>query len=239
MADNISPKGAGLVPSDDSNSPRQSGQHPLSCTHCRQRKVKCNKIHPCSPCQRSSLECVFPERARHPKKKKNGAKPTNEELLARLNRMEQLIGRMEGEGSTKDETTQLSRPTTAYADKIEASNHVKTEVGAKDGSASPSDGLNRYIGGNFWRSLTGEVGHTQRTQLGFADLPNRYRSRASAKLLMMRQTERTNPHNPNTPLQIPKITIPQTSLAQRSALHETSAFCILLLVTSQTSASYT
>ncbi|KAL9097653.1 MAG: hypothetical protein Q9163_006321 [Psora crenata] len=148
-----------MVHREDSNSPRQNGQqHPLSCTHCRQRKVKCNKIHPCTPCQRSSLDCIFPERARHTKKKKSGSKATNEELMARLNRMEQLIGKMEGEGKTvKEEAIHSSGPPAASPTKLTRSNPHDGGIHPNDGSGSPSDGLNRYIGGNFWRSLTSEA----------------------------------------------------------------------------------
>ncbi|EEU45290.1 uncharacterized protein NECHADRAFT_13054, partial [Fusarium vanettenii 77-13-4] len=33
---------------------------PRSCIHCRQRKIKCDRQHPCCQCVRSKLECVFP-----------------------------------------------------------------------------------------------------------------------------------------------------------------------------------
>ena len=159
MADNTPPLGSAHIQSDESSSPRQNGQqHPLSCTHCRQRKVKCNKIHPCSPCQRSGLECFFPERVRHPKKKKNGSKTTNEELLARLARMEQLIGKMEGDGKgIKEESPQVYSPPAAHLERRRRANTSDGGASGLDGPASPSDGLNRYIGGNFWRSLTSEV----------------------------------------------------------------------------------
>ena len=35
---------------------------PLSCTNCRERKVKCDRASPCVPCRKNGLECVFPAR---------------------------------------------------------------------------------------------------------------------------------------------------------------------------------
>ena len=149
----------GIPPRKDASSTRTSGQHPLSCTRCRQRKVKCNKSQPCLPCQRLGIECVFPERARHPKKKKDGAK-TNEELLARLSRMEQLIGKMEGDGKLgaqhePERTRSPPRIVTTEQPKRESVDDGRDLERQK--STTPSDSLDRYIGSSFWRSLTSEV----------------------------------------------------------------------------------
>lgn len=81
-----------------SNRAADAKQHSLSCTHCRQRKIKCDKVHPCSPCSRSGLACVFPERVRHPKKKSGKSKAENDELVRRLSRMDELIERMKVNG---------------------------------------------------------------------------------------------------------------------------------------------
>ena len=45
----------------------------LSCTSCRQRKVKCDKISPCNPCQKTGLECIFPVRRVRASKKQRGS----------------------------------------------------------------------------------------------------------------------------------------------------------------------
>ena len=144
--------------SNTSIMPKHAGQNPLSCTHCRHRKVKCNRIHPCLPCQRLGLECVFPERAKSAKKKRNGTKATTEELLARLSRMEQLIGTMEGDVTNVKEEPKQSPPlNTACAELPRKSSLSSNATKDHEGSASPTDGLNRYIGSTFWRSLTSEV----------------------------------------------------------------------------------
>lgn len=133
--------------------------HLLSCTNCRKRKVKCNKATPCSACERSSLQCVFPNRARLPRGRTGGAKATNVELLRRLNKLEELLEK--GNLDRKDKPARTSG----------ASPDVKEPEAARKPSASPSqtpgeramsssssdDVLNRYMGTHFWKSLTNEV----------------------------------------------------------------------------------
>ena len=134
-------------------------QHALSCTHCRQRKIRCDKVHPCAPCQRSSLECVFPERVRHPKKKRSGSKTTNDELVQRLGRMEELIEKMKTEGKdfsgNKVAQDRGSRSPSMPQISREASHGSRSQDDG--GSDATGEGTTRYIGGSFFRSLTNEV----------------------------------------------------------------------------------
>ena len=158
MADFPSPSEGAQSQRSGSIGSKQAGQYPLSCTHCRQRKVKCNKVLPCLPCQRLGLECIFPDRARNPKKKRSGTRTSNEELLARLSRMEQLIGRMEGDGkSIKEEPKHSPTPIAASTEQTRKSSADDVQLGEKDETTPPSDGFNRYIASGFWRSLTSEV----------------------------------------------------------------------------------
>ena len=137
---------------------RNPPQQPLSCTHCRQRKIKCDKKYPCSQCSRSNLSCVFPERARHPKKKTATSKATNDELMRRLGRMEELIEKMKVDG--KDVNRKKSVEDGSMSPDTSSPRHT-SEVqspGSISGPDQALDGMNRYIGTHFWRSLTSEVG---------------------------------------------------------------------------------
>lgn len=173
MADRgqLSPTGISPHAQGRKSPPRQGTVHPISCTHCRQRKIKCDKIHPCSPCQRSSLECVFPERARHPKKKKTGGKATNDELLVRLSRMEQLIGQLEGDEKTVNEGRRKGSQAveTGDAPLVKRETPPERRVSREDSQASQGstadNNFNRFIGGSFWRSLTNEVNVNQCKEL--------------------------------------------------------------------------
>lgn len=135
---------------------RNPVQQPLSCTHCRQRKIKCDKKYPCLPCSRSNLDCVFPERARHPKKKSASSKATNDELMRRLGRMEELIEKMKVEG--KDINGKKLVEDASPSPDTSSSRH--TSEARSPGSNGPDpaeDGMSRYIGTHFWRSLSSEV----------------------------------------------------------------------------------
>ena len=160
------PSGTALSPTSGLRNPTQ---YPLSCTHCRQRKIKCDKKHPCSPCSRSNLNCVFPERARHPKKKSAGSKATNDELMRRLGRMEELIEKMKVEGKDFNGKKVVEDDSTSP----DTSLSRRTSEARSPGSNGPDpveDGMSRFIGTNFWRSLSSEVGSNtlmcQRNQLG-------------------------------------------------------------------------
>lgn len=142
----------GPTPSPGSSAPRRPSQQPLSCTHCRQRKIKCDKIHPCTPCQKSSLNCIFLERVRHPKKRQNESKVANDELLRRVARMEELIGKMKDEGKDVN-----GLKTDKYGSASPESMQTKRELseGAKSSNSNGSD-VNRFIGSAYWRSLTND-----------------------------------------------------------------------------------
>ncbi|CAG9989104.1 unnamed protein product [Clonostachys byssicola] len=49
----------GGIEPDTSNVPIRTVQK-LSCDQCRQRKVRCDRVDPCGPCSRKSLECTYP-----------------------------------------------------------------------------------------------------------------------------------------------------------------------------------
>jgi len=65
--------------------------NPRSCVTCRKRKVKCDKLHPCSNCARANIECIFPNPGRAPRKIKKPTDGRDTELLARLKRLEGVV----------------------------------------------------------------------------------------------------------------------------------------------------
>ena len=156
MADNLQHPTSGTAPSPTS-AHRNPTQHPLSCTHCRQRKIKCDKRYPCSPCSRSNLTCVFPERARHPKKKPASSKATNDELMRRLGRMEELIEKMKVEGKDLNGLKIVKEDSTS-PDTSRSRHTSEARSPASNGPDPAEDGMNRFIGAYFWRSLSSEVG---------------------------------------------------------------------------------
>ena len=47
--------------------PPQPPLKPRSCVTCRSRKVRCDKLSPCSNCRRADIPCVFPSADRPPR----------------------------------------------------------------------------------------------------------------------------------------------------------------------------
>ena len=141
----------------------KSTTHLLSCTNCRKRKVKCNKTQPCSACDRSSLTCVFPNRARLPRGRTGGSKTTNVELLRRVNKLEELLDKASGEANhdSTASSAQLSPMSPSGHANGSQSVDMKPISTAQDSVSSHpvrDEALNRYIGRNFWKNLTYEVG---------------------------------------------------------------------------------
>lgn len=60
----------------------------FSCFPCRQRKVRCDRRHPCSPCARMGKECSFVAPLRG---KRRGKRAPKEGLHAKLQRYEELL----------------------------------------------------------------------------------------------------------------------------------------------------
>ncbi|KAI5458078.1 hypothetical protein BGZ63DRAFT_416526 [Mariannaea sp. PMI_226] len=118
----------------------------LSCSSCRHRKTKCDKIQPvCTQCSRFNFECVYP--ARKPTRRAPRLKQA--ELLDRISRLESIVGQadpgklrqLEDELNTADFPTEL------------APEKALSEPGLK----SPSKSMERYLSGDFWGHLCAEV----------------------------------------------------------------------------------
>lgn len=73
----------------------------LSCEACRQRKVKCDKLSPCTSCVRLGFQCVPVERARLPRgrtrKTPEHAHGSDKELAERVAKLEQLLKQVAAE----------------------------------------------------------------------------------------------------------------------------------------------
>jgi hypothetical protein len=66
----------------------ESELHPFSCILCKQRKIRCDKHHPCQNCTKARAQCIF----RAPAPPRRGKrKPPEANLLARLKRYEDML----------------------------------------------------------------------------------------------------------------------------------------------------
>lgn len=72
--------------------PTTPTRKPLSCTSCRQRKIKCDKADPCKPCLNFGIQCTFPtRRIRAPRAKGNALEARDAELLRRIAHLEGML----------------------------------------------------------------------------------------------------------------------------------------------------
>ena len=83
----------------DGRDSRQTVVHRTACRMCRQRKVKCNKVWPCTNCVQTQQTCEFPSPIRtvHRPKKAQIRTSTNQvdsrSMQERLDRLETLLSR--------------------------------------------------------------------------------------------------------------------------------------------------
>lgn len=140
---------------------RERQLKPLSCSNCRQRKVKCSKVHPCPQCVRGGLECVFPTRKRNRRPRQN----RQHELLDRLAKLEEIVGKadpaslnaLKPAASTAASTSQ--QPPAAQREASEPQEVSRGRVGDASARLSPprDDPAAKYLSGEFWSNLCGEV----------------------------------------------------------------------------------
>ncbi len=159
-----------------------AGLNSRSCTTCRKRKVKCDKRHPCSNCNRAAIECIFPGPGRAPRRSR---KPPDTELLARLRRLEGVVQSL-GKG-IEEEAEPANEPVEVPKEEYEPlqpngpakpsfqdtkpmkncsmvgrhePNGASTETGnltKEFGRLKVENGKSRYVSNKFWNSLSEEV----------------------------------------------------------------------------------
>ena len=128
---------AHLSASDALNRPSSAGSQDLkiwSCTKCRQRKVRCDRRHPCVPCTRNQLECVFPTSGRMPRHNRpiSGAQAPlrkQTEVAGRLRRLEAMVGEL---GSQVEHARVRRDPRTTASLTVQdiAPHSISTEAGS-------------------------------------------------------------------------------------------------------------
>ena len=144
----------------------------LSCEACRQRKVKCDKLSPCTSCQRLGFVCVPVERARLPRGRTRKApeRPggSDKELADRVAKLEQLLKRVTAERDSRStvEETSSAAPSTERSFETKMAD-IETW---RDQNARPTDPqpptftlphrprqFPTYLANSFWEDLMQQV----------------------------------------------------------------------------------
>ena len=159
--------------SPQSNGTTSSPLNARSCTTCRKRKVRCDKRHPCSNCNKAGAECIFPGPGRAPRRSR---KPPDTELLARLRRLEGVVQNL-GKGIDEEgEVIEIAQPPEEPAKSAAEEKKPQTlsdcgMLRAVPGRIPPNpdgmvkefgrlvvdEGRSRYVSNKFWNSLSEEV----------------------------------------------------------------------------------
>lgn len=122
----------------------------LSCSSCRQRKIKCDKVQPnCTQCTRFSIDCVYPSR----KPTRRAPRPRQHELLDRISRLETIVGKADPEKLRSLNLEKLSAGGTTS----EAPETVSPERQDATTTTMTTDAPARYLSGEFWENLCVEV----------------------------------------------------------------------------------
>ena len=156
--------------SDSPDQPIQSARRGiartvLSCTSCRQRKVKCNKTAPCDQCLESGIECIYPTRRIRPTRAQRDAlKSRDQELLGRIRHLESLLASNTdaipaGSNTRTPDTLLESSLDSPFSSVGVHSSTAETGVPVDDHYAAFIERQrreSRHLNGTFWSSLSDE-----------------------------------------------------------------------------------
>ncbi|OQV07052.1 Fungal Zn2-Cys6 binuclear cluster domain-containing protein [Cladophialophora immunda] len=136
-----------------------------SCVRCFERKVKCDKQHPCSGCVRSKVECVFRV---PPAPRRRKRKAREDDVLARLKHYEELL-RDQGIDPTTPSTTP-SKVDTTSPPLDDADNSITSISKPAEPSWTPGSlhgrliidhGRSRFIQNKLWTTVSEELHHSK------------------------------------------------------------------------------
>ncbi|GAB1201522.1 hypothetical protein APSETT445_000097 [Aspergillus pseudonomiae] len=116
-----------------------------SCIRCHQRKVRCDKSHPCTTCARSNVTCRYPGSE---KTKRRAPNVGLNEVAARLARLERAVSAIVGADEDIAVPTSLgSGPVST--DRTAVGQQVKEPYALREGFLVTSGASTRYINESF------------------------------------------------------------------------------------------
>ncbi|PYH45062.1 Zn(II)2Cys6 transcription factor [Aspergillus saccharolyticus JOP 1030-1] len=148
--------------------PLQKPKVRLSCETCRQRKVKCDKLDPCTNCQRLGTRCVPVERARLPRGRSGRQAPElssydpDANLKDRVAKLEGIIRNLAQTdyGFSPRTSTVPDGPAVRDSPATGRSRSKGMDMRSDDASEDSDAGGNTpdsHLGSSFWANLLKEV----------------------------------------------------------------------------------
>lgn len=106
-----------------------------SCLRCNERKVRCDRNHPCGRCLQAKAECSFPENKRAPRKLN---RPPIATILGQLKELKQEVERLRASSDTNDDSVGSRQQSHSGPDQ-----QAYTQVQTPDTQASTSGRVGR------------------------------------------------------------------------------------------------
>ncbi|KAJ5632793.1 hypothetical protein N7490_009132 [Penicillium lividum] len=143
--------------------------NPRSCVTCRSRKVRCDKLSPCSNCRRANIACIYPSGDRPPRWVRRLERPVTGEVMERLHHLEGLVKELTGQleqahAAAKSPPASSNSPGSSTPDHDLGSQGTASHSGSGNvpnqfGRLALNDSIrSRYVGSGFWSWVNDEIG---------------------------------------------------------------------------------
>ncbi|KAJ4317810.1 hypothetical protein N0V84_007172 [Fusarium piperis] len=163
-----------------------------SCVVCRSRKVRCDKLSPCSNCRRAGIPCVVPSNDRPPRWARrlervvdgstqqgaHDAEPAGEQVMERLRNLEDLVKELRGQleqasagaSPAGSGSAQGNPPSEGRRDGSSPSTSNTSDVQKHFGRMVLQDGSRaRYVASGFWSRISDELDGLKMDTRGLPD----------------------------------------------------------------------
>ena len=125
----------------------------LSCTTCRQRKVRCNRANPCENCVKAGFECTFPPGRRRPREGRYQLALRLQKLESHLQDLATTFNPQNAPTVKPADETPLVKEEPVPPDAKPAPASFPDDVGKLDINADRS----RYSSNALWETLSQEA----------------------------------------------------------------------------------
>ncbi|KAM0338168.1 hypothetical protein ACHAPU_011418 [Fusarium lateritium] len=176
----LSPYASASALAPEKNARGASTAKMRSCVVCRKRKVRCDKLSPCTNCRRADIPCVVPSNDRPPRWARRleritndghggtgdgGDSPGNEQVMGRLRTLENLVKELSGQlevanaaVSRGGSSEAASPPDNARDTASPSSTSTASDVQKHFGRMVLKDkNRGRYIASGFWSRISDEL----------------------------------------------------------------------------------
>lgn len=167
-----------------------------SCVVCRTRKVRCDKLSPCSNCRRANIPCVFPSTDRPPRwarrlervannaainaqvsqasQASQGHDPGAAQVMERLRNLEGLVKELSSQlehahaaGASATASPPSNAPSDAGHQGVASAAATTTGIHRHFGRMVLQDSTSsRYVSSGFWSRVSDEVGRSASPRRG-------------------------------------------------------------------------